>query len=158
MRGVNKVILLGNAGKEPEVRQLPGGGSVTNLSMATSESWKDKNTGQQQEKTEWHRVVFFNKLAEIVGQYVRKGSKIYIEGKLQTRSWDQDGVTKYATEIVAHEMQLLDSKDGGDRQSHPQDDQAKKPVSRTAAQPSPYAGNPKPAIVDDFDDLDTCPF
>jgi single-strand DNA-binding protein len=112
-RGVNKVILLGNVGKDPETRYLPSGGAVANLSLATSESWKDKNTGQQQEKTEWHRIVFFNKLAEIVNEYVKQGSKIYVEGSLRTRSWEQDGVTKYATEIVASEMQLLDSRNGG---------------------------------------------
>jgi single-strand DNA-binding protein len=112
-RGVNKVILVGNVGKDPETRYLPSGGAVTNLAMATSESWKDKNTGQPQEKTEWHRVVFFNRLAEVVNEYVRKGSKLYIEGSLRTRSWEQDGVTKYATEIVANEMQMLDSRGAG---------------------------------------------
>ena len=112
-RGVNKVILVGNVGKDPETRYLPSGGAVTNVTLATSDSWKDKNTGQPQEKTEWHRIVFFNRLAEIVNEYVRKGSKLYIEGRLQTRSWEQDGVTRYATEIVANEMQMLDSRGGG---------------------------------------------
>ena len=112
MRGVNKVILIGNLGKDPEVRYLPSGGAVANITVATSESWKDKNTGQQQEKTEWHRVVFFNRLAEIVGEYVKKGSKLYIEGSLRTRSWEQDGIKRYATEIVAAEMQMLDSRGG----------------------------------------------
>jgi single-strand DNA-binding protein len=111
-RGVNKVILVGNVGKDPDQREMPGGGIVVNLTLATSETWKDKNTGQNQERTEWHRVVFFNRLAEIVRDYVRKGSKIYIEGSLRTRSWEQDGVTKYATEIVAAEMQMLDSRGG----------------------------------------------
>lgn len=122
-RGVNKVILLGNVGTEPETRQLPSGGSVTSLSLATSEAWKDKNTGQQQEKTEWHKIVSFNRLAEIMAQYVKKGSKIYIEGSLRTRSWEQDGVKRYATEIVANEMQLLDGKPEGQqapRQQAPQ--------------------------------------
>ena len=109
-RGVNKVILVGNVGNEPEVRYMPNGNAVANISVATSDSWKDKNTGDQQERTEWHRVVFFNRLAEIVEQYVKKGSKLYIEGRLQTRSWEQDGVKRYTTEIVANEMQKIDSR------------------------------------------------
>jgi len=110
-RGVNKVILVGNCGQDPEMKHLPSGGAVTNVSIATSETWKDKQTGAQQERTEWHRVVFFNRLAEIVGEYVRKGSKIYVEGRLQTRKWqDQNGNDRYSTEIVANEMQMLDSR------------------------------------------------
>ncbi len=109
-RGVNKAILVGNVGNEPEVRYMPNGNAVANVSIATSDSWRDKNSGEQQERTEWHRVVFFNRLAEIVEQYVKKGSKLYIEGRLQTRSWDQDGVKRYTTEIVANEMQMLDSR------------------------------------------------
>jgi single-strand DNA-binding protein len=112
-RGVNKVILVGNVGGDPEVRYMPSGGAVTNLTLATSETWKDKQTGQPQERTEWHRVVFFNRLAEIAGEYVRKGSKLYIEGSLRTRQWEQDGVKRYTTEIVASEMQMLDSRQGG---------------------------------------------
>jgi len=112
-RGVNKVILVGNVGKDPETRYMPSGGAVTNITLATSDNWKDKNTGQPQEKTEWHRIVFFNRLAEIVNEYVRKGSKLYIEGSLRTRSWEQDGITRYATEIVANEMQMLDSRGAG---------------------------------------------
>ena len=112
-RGVNKVILVGNCGQDPETRVIPStGASVTNLSIATSESWKDKVTGDQQERTEWHRVVFFNRLAEIAGEYVRKGSKLYIEGSLRTRKWQgQDGQDRYTTEIVGSEMQMLDSRD-----------------------------------------------
>jgi len=110
MRGVNKVILIGNVGNDPDGTELPNGNTVANLSLATSENWKDKTSGEQKEKTEWHRVVFFNRLAEIVGKYVHKGSKLYIEGKLQTRNWEQDGVLRYSTEIVCHEMQMLDSK------------------------------------------------
>ena len=111
-RGVNKVILVGNCGQDPETRVIPStGASVTNLSVATSESWKDKVTGDQQERTEWHRVVFFNRLAEIAGVYVRKGSKLYIEGSLRTRKWQgQDGQDRYTTEIVGSEMQMLDSR------------------------------------------------
>jgi len=112
-RGVNKVILVGNAGNDPEFRVMPNGNGVANVSLATSETWKDKTTGDQQEKTEWHRVIFFNRLAEIVEQYIKKGSKLYIEGRLQTRSWEQDGVKRYTTEIVASEMQMLDSRGGG---------------------------------------------
>jgi single-strand DNA-binding protein len=113
-RGINKVILVGNLGADPETRFLPSGGSVTNVRIATSESWKDKQTGQQQERTEWHRVVFFNRLAEIAGEYLRKGSKVYIEGALRTRKWQgNDGQDRYSTEIVASEMQMLDSRGGG---------------------------------------------
>lgn len=113
-RGVNKVILVGNCGQDPEMKYLPTGTAVTNISLATSETWKDKQSGQQQERTEWHRVVFFNRLAEIVGEYVKKGSKVYVEGRLQTRKWQgQDGQDRYTTEIVASEMQMLDSRGGG---------------------------------------------
>ncbi len=111
-RGINKVIIVGNLGQEPETRTFPDGGSVTNVSIATSESWKDKQTGQQQERTEWHRVVFRNRLAEIAAQYLHKGSKVYIEGSLQTRKWQdkQTGQDRYSTEINAREMQMLDSR------------------------------------------------
>lgn len=113
-RGINKVILIGNLGQDPETRYMPSGGAVTNITLATSESWKDKQTGQPQERTEWHRVVFFNRLAEIAGQYLRKGSKAYIEGSLRTRKWqDQSGQDRYTTEIVASEMQMLDSRGQG---------------------------------------------
>lgn len=110
-RGVNKVILVGHLGKDPEVRHLPNGNAVASFSIATSESWKDKDTGEKQERTEWHRVVCFNRLGEIVGQYVKKGARIYIEGSLKTRKWqDQQGQERYTTEIIASEMQMLDSK------------------------------------------------
>lgn len=113
-RGVNKVILIGNLGRDPEVRYMPNGQAVANVTIATSESWKDKNTGEQQEKTEWHRVVFFRRLAEIAGEYLKKGSKVYIEGKLQTRKWqDNQGQDRYTTEILANEMQMLDSRGSG---------------------------------------------
>ena len=126
-RGVNKVILVGNVGGDPEVRQMPSGGAVTNLTLATSESWKDKQSGQQQDRTEWHRVVFFNRLAEITRDYVRKGSKIYIEGSLRTRQWEQDGAKRYTTEIVASEMQMIDSRQQGQEQAVPQSYQQPKP-------------------------------
>jgi single-strand DNA-binding protein len=113
-RGVNKVILIGNLGNDPETKFLPSGGAVTNVSLATSESWKDKQTGQMQERTEWHRVVFFNKLAEIAGEYLKKGSKVYVEGSLRTRKWQgQDGQDRYTTEIVVSEMQMLDGRGEG---------------------------------------------
>lgn len=112
-RGVNKVILIGNLGQDPEVRYMPSGGAVANVTVATSDTWKDKSSGQMQERTEWHRVVFFNRLAEIVGEYLKKGSKVYVEGRLQTRKWQgQDGQDRYTTEIVANEMQMLDARGG----------------------------------------------
>jgi len=124
-RGVNKVILVGNVGQDPEMKYMPSGNAVTNISIATSERWKDKQTGQQQERTEWHRVVFFNRLGEIAGEYLKKGSKVYVEGSLRTRKWqDSEGKDQYSTEIVASEMQMLDSK---------QIEQAQ--AGRSAAQP-----------------------
>ena len=109
-RGINKVILIGNVGIDPDVRYLPNGNAVTTLSLATSESWKDKSTGEKQDRTEWHRVVCFNRLGEIAGEYVRKGSKLYVEGSLRTRKWqDQQGQKRYTTEIVANNMQFLES-------------------------------------------------
>ncbi len=117
-RGINKVILIGNLGQDPEVKYMPNGGAVANVTVATSDSWKDKTTGEQQERTEWHRVVFFRRLAEIAGEYLKKGSKVYIEGRLQTRKWqDQQGNDRYTTEIIANDMQMLDSRGGGGGQS-----------------------------------------
>lgn len=144
-RGVNKVILVGNCGSDPELRYMPSGSAVVNLTLATSETWKDKNSGENVEKTEWHRVVFFNKLAEIVGEYVRKGSKLYIEGRLQTRSWEQDGVKRYATEIVANDMQMLDSRGGGGQGGA--DFGQGKSSAPGKAEAEPAAGN-----FDNFDD------
>ncbi len=113
-RGVNKVILVGNLGKDPEVRYMPNGNAVANITLATTESWKDKQTGEQQEKTEWHRIVMFRRLGEIAGEYLKKGSQVYIEGKLQTRKWqDNSGNDRYTTEIVASEMQMLGGRGGG---------------------------------------------
>ncbi len=111
MSSVNKVIIIGNLGKDPEINHMPNGGTVANVTIATSDSWKDKNTGEKQERTEWHRVVFFRKLAEIVEKWVKKGSKIYIEGRLQTRKWtDKNGQDRYTTEIVADQMTMLGGK------------------------------------------------
>ncbi len=113
-RGVNKVILVGNLGRDPETRAMPSGASVCNLNIATSESWKDRQSGEQQERTEWHRVVMFNRLAEIAAEYLHKGSQVYIEGSLRTRKWqDKQGVERYTTEIVANEMQMLGGRGGG---------------------------------------------
>jgi len=139
-RGVNKVILIGNLGRDPEVRYMPNGQAVANVTIATSESWKDKNTGEQQERTEWHRVVFFRRLAEIAGEYLKKGSKVYVEGRLQTRKWqDNQGQDRYTTEIVANEMQMLDSKGGSNNYSAPPPDMES-------------AGEPHMAAAGDFDD------
>ena len=113
-RGINKVILVGNLGAEPETRYMPSGGAVTNIRLATSDTWRDKQSGEQRERTEWHRVVFFNRLAEIATEYLHKGSQIYIEGRLQTRKWQgQDGQDRYTTEVIANEMQMLGSRGSG---------------------------------------------
>ena len=180
-RGVNKVILVGNLGNDPEQKSMPNGNAVTNITVATSESWKDKQTGQQQERTEWHRVVFFNRLAEIAGQYLNKGSKVYIEGSLRTRKWqDQGGQDRYTTEIVASEMQMLDSRGGaqqntGQQGSYQNDSYNQQPQGayqkpkQRAPQPqyaqqspqqppqqqqpqSPQQPSQPPAGMDDFDD------
>ncbi len=116
-RGVNKVILIGNLGNDPEVRYTPNGNAVANITLATSMTWRDKQSGEVQERTEWHRIAFFNRLAEIVGEYLHKGSKVYIEGSLRTRKWqDKNGVDRYTTEIIANEMHMLDSRGSGTHQ------------------------------------------
>lgn len=149
-RGLNKVMIIGNLGAEPEVRFTAGGSAVANITVATSDSWKDKQTGEQQERTEWHRVVFFNRLAEIVQQYLHKGSKIYIEGRIQTRKWqDKDGKDRYTTEIVANEMQMLDSR-GGSANFEPAQQAAPQQSSNQAPQQS--AQKPATPPIDDFDD------
>lgn len=113
-RGINKVILVGNLGQDPETRYMPSGGAVTNFTLATNETWKDKQSGEAKERTEWHRVAMFNRLAEIAAEYLRKGSQVYIEGKLRTRKWqDRDGNDRYTTEVIADEMQMLGGKAGG---------------------------------------------
>ena len=120
-RGINKVILIGNLGADPETRYTPAGLAITNLRLATTDSWKDKQSGEQQDRTEWHRVAMFGKLAEISAEYLRKGSQVYIEGRIQTRKWqDQQGQDKYSTEIVANDMQMLGGKPGAGRASHEQ--------------------------------------
>ncbi len=113
-RGINKVILVGNLGQDPETRYMPSGGAVTNITLATNESWKDKQTGEQKDRTEWHKVAMFNRLAEIAAEYLRKGSQVYVEGKLRTRKWqDRDGNDRYTTEVIADEMQMLGGRGGG---------------------------------------------
>ncbi len=145
-RGVNKVILIGNLGQDPEVKYMPNGNAVANITVATSESWKDKNTGEQVDKTEWHRVVFFRRLAEIAGEYLKKGSKVYIEGKLQTRKWqDKNGKDNWTTEIIANEMQMLDSRGGGSS------DFNQAAPSQSAPQSAPSQAAPAP-VNNDFDD------
>ena len=141
-RGVNKVIIVGNLGSDPEIRYMPSGGAVTNISVATSESWKDKSSGEAQERTEWHRIVLFNRLAEISGEYLRKGSKVFIEGSIRTRKWqDNSGQDRYTSEIVAREMQMLDSKNP---------DHAEAVVSKKPTASHTPENNNQP--TDDFDD------
>ena len=151
-RGINKVILVGNLGKDPEAKFMPNGNAVTNITIATSESWKDKQTGQQQERTEWHRVVFFNRLAEIASEYLKKGSKVYVEGSLRTRKWQgQDGQDRYTTEIVASEMQMLDSRGGSAGYDSPAPMQQNSPQSQPNQQPAQSSSAPE-AGFDSFDD------
>lgn len=145
-RGVNKVILIGNLGADPEVRYSPSGSAVTNARLATTDTWKDKQSGDQQERTEWHRVVFFGRLAEIAGEYLRKGSKVYIEGRIQTRKWQgQDGQDRYTTEIVANDMQMLDSRGETAPSGYSRGD------SDGGHQP-PSKPEPRTAPQEDFDD------
>ncbi len=151
-RGINKVILVGNVGVDPEVKFMPNGNAVTTLSVATSETWKDKQTGDKQERTEWHRVVCFNRLGEIAGEYVRKGSKLYVEGSLRTRKWqDQQGQDRYTTEIVASDIQMLDSKGQGSS-AYPE---AQSSAPQHASAASRAAPKPQQATAQDaFDELD----
>ncbi|MDR3503521.1 MAG: single-stranded DNA-binding protein [Legionella sp.] len=155
-RGINKVILIGNVGVDPDVRYLPNGNAVTTLSIATSESWKDKSTGEKQDRTEWHRVVCFNRLGEIAGEYVRKGSKLYIEGSLRTRKWqDQQGQDRYTTEIIANDIQMLDGKGGsaGGYEDTPQTQQyAPAPQPSANRQAAPQSNQVPHDAFDQFDD------
>ena len=138
-RGINKVILVGNLGADPDTRYMPSGGAVTNLSVATSESWKDKQTGEQKDRTEWHKVAMFGRLAEISAEYLRKGSQVYIEGKIRTRKWqDKEGKDRWTTEVIADEMQMLGGRGGG----APARDESYAPQSAPQ----------KAAAPDDFDD------
>ena len=156
-RGINKVILVGNLGSDPETRFSAGGSAVTKISIATSESWKDKQTGDQQERTEWHRVVFFGRLAEIAGEYLRKGSQVYVEGALRTSSYEKDGSTRYSTDIIASEMQMLGGRGGagagagggGGGGAMPRDEGNAAPQRRQAAA-APVSSAPAPDFDDDI--------
>ena len=153
-RGVNKVILIGNLGGEPEIRHTPNGSSVANVTLATSSSWRDKQSGEMQERTEWHRVIFFNRLAEIVGEYLHKGSKVFVEGSLKTRKWqDKNGVDRYTTEIIANEMQMLDSRGSAGGGNYTPASQSEKPQS-SATENTPAGSG---STVDQFND-DDIPF
>jgi len=162
MASVNKVIIVGNLGRDPETRYMPNGEAVTNIAVATTESWKDKNSGEKKELTEWHRITFYRKLAEIAGQYLKKGSQVYVEGRLQTRKWtDKDGIERYTTEIIADTMQMLGGRQGmggpaeeggggGGGGYAPRQAPAARPAEAPAQRP---AAAPKPA-ASSFDDMD----
>ena len=160
-KGVNKVIIIGNLGKDPEVKFFPNGGAVCNVTVATSESWKDKQTGEQREATEWHRVVFNGRLAEIAGEYLKKGSKVYVEGKLKTRKWqNQQGVDQYTTEVVCRDMQMLDSKGSQGQQQEPQQRQApqqQQAPQNQAPQQAQQGGHQQPQMPDFDDDIPFAP-
>ena len=157
MASVNKVILIGNLGRDPEVRYAPSGSAICNVTLATSRQWKDKNSGDRQEETEWHRVVFYDRLAEIAGEYLKKGRPVYVEGRLKTRKWtDKDGVEKYTTEIVADQMQLLGSREGmgggdegggGGGGGYSRERPAARPAPAPASKPAANQGT-------GFDDMD----
>jgi len=158
-RGVNKVILVGTCGQDPEVRYLPNGNAVTNLSLATSEQWTDKQTGQKVERTEWHRVSLFGKVAEIAGEYLRKGSQVYIEGKLQTREWEKDGIKRYTTEIIVDmqgTMQLLGGRPQNQQQGGAPYNQSGSDQAPRQQRPQQRPSAPQPAA--DFDPDDDIPF
>jgi single-strand DNA-binding protein len=148
-RGINKVILVGTCGKDPDTRYMPSGGAVTNISVATNEQWTDKQSGQKQERTEWHNIVFFGRLGEIAGEYLKKGSQVYIEGKLKTEQYEKDGVTRYSTKIIASEMQMLGGRPGGGG------DYAPAQQNQSAPQQQANQSAPQPAaatVNDSFDD------
>ena len=149
-RGINKVILIGHLGADPETRAMPSGMTVANLRLATSENWKDKQSGEQQERTEWHNVALFGRLGEIAGEYLRKGSQVYIEGRLRTRKWqDKSGVDRYTTEIVANDMQMIGGRGGGGGGGG---DKAASAPGGGEARERPPAAEPAGAATEDFDD------
>ena len=171
MASVNKVIIVGNLGRDPEMRTFPSGDQVANVTIATTDKWKDKQTGEMKEATEWHRVVFNGRLAEIAGQYLRKGSQVYVEGSLRTRKWtDQNGVEKYSTEIRADQMQMLGSRQGmggpqggghddggyggGEEQAPRRAPAPRAPMAAPAPRPVPQAPAPAPRVASGFDDMD----
>ncbi len=161
---LNKVTLIGRLGADPEVKSMPSGGSVTNITLATSRRWKDKQSGERRDETEWHRITFFNRIAEVVGEYLRKGSLIYVEGRIRTRKWqDQNGQDRYTTEIIAEQMQMLDSKSGGtanfdetsNNNTNFNNNQTSSPQQQSAAPVAtnnPLPNTPPPASYEDFDD------
>jgi single-strand DNA-binding protein len=157
MASVNKVILIGNLGRDPETRYMPNGEAVTNVTLATTDSWKDRTTGERQEKTEWHRVTFYRRLAEIAGEYLKKGAQVYVEGRLETRKWtDKEGKDRYTTEIIASEMKMLGSRAGAGAPAYDAGDDA--PAARPAARPAGAAAAKAPAknpagIADMDDDI-----
>jgi single-strand DNA-binding protein len=157
MASVNKVIIVGNLGRDPETRYMPNGDAVTNIAVATTESWKDKNSGEKKELTEWHRITFYRKLAEIAGQYLKKGSQIYIEGRLQTRKWqDKEGVERYTTEIIADTMQMLGGRPGAGGGSAGMDDDygSSAPAPRQSSGGGNARPAAKPAAASNFNDMD----
>ena len=152
MASVNKVILIGNLGKDPEVRYAPSGSAICNITVATSRQWKDKTSGEKQEETEWHRVTFFDRLAEVAGEYLKKGKSVYIEGRLKTRKWtDKEGVERYSTDILADEMKMLGSREGGDDAGG---GQRSAPAARPAAgKPAAAAAKSSSGFADMDDDI-----
>ena len=157
MASINKVILIGNLGKDPEVRYMPSGGAVANVTIATNEVWKDKQTGEQQERTEWHNIVFYGRLAEIAGEYLRKGRQVYVEGRLQTRKWqDKNGQDRYTTEIIASDMKMLGSREGGGGSAAFESREARPPQRPAEPVPGPVPAAPAPAaapgVDNEFDD------
>ena len=162
-RGINKVILVGNLGGDPETRYTPSGTAITSIRIATTESWKDKTTGEQQERTEWHRIDFFGRLAEIAGEYLKKGRQVYVEGKLRTDEYEKDGVKRYSTKVIADEMQMLGGREGGgmggggDGESSGGGYQRRERGPARGPQPGPSAPRNVPAPTDSFED-DDIPF
>jgi single-strand DNA-binding protein len=149
-RGVNKVILVGNLGKDPEVRYMPSGGAVTSCTLATSESWKDKQTGEQQERTEWHNLTFYGRLAEIAGEYLKKGSQVYVEGSIRTEKWqDKEGKDRYTTKIIVNEMQMLGGRGGAGAPATREEGERSAPARATAGE---SRGSTAAKSMDEFDD------
>ena len=157
MASVNKVILIGNLGRDPEVRYAPSGSAICNVTLATSRQWKDKTSGERQEETEWHRVVFYDRLAEIAGEYLKKGRSVYVEGRLKTRKWqDKEGKDQYTTEVIATEMQMLGSREGmgGGEERGGGDDYGDRPQQRSAPAARPAASKPAAKPATGFDAMD----
>lgn len=155
MASVNKAIIVGNLGRDPETRYMPNGDAVTNIAVATTENWKDKNTGEKKELTEWHRITFYRKLAEIAGQYLKKGSQVYVEGRLQTRKWtDKDGNERYTTEIIADSMQMLGGRQGMGGGSAPSDEEYSQAPARQSSSGGSAAARPASKPAPNFSDMD----